>query len=186
MSLLRPSARRLAAALGGPRPFAAAGVGAGSRALLASPAVAPAGLPRAAGAMRLQARGFVRPSGALLGPKMDAARKIEDARAAGGKPDISVVTTARDEAEKELGISAWNIWEKEVSTFEWFFAGTEITYVLEGEATVTPNGDWSGCQAVSFRAGDLVTFPAGMTATWVIKAPIKKHLSFPWGKPLAK
>jgi len=93
---------------------------------------------------------------------------------------------SRESAESELSISDWGVWEKEVSTFDWFFAGTEVMWLIEGEATVTPTGDWAACKPVSIGAGDFVTFPAGMTATWTITAPVKKHFNFPFGKPFAK
>mmetsp|Transcript_10422 Transcript_10422/g.15609 ORF Transcript_10422/g.15609 Transcript_10422/m.15609 type:complete len:183 (+) Transcript_10422:123-671(+) len=133
-----------------------------------------------------QAARAISTSQASRGPNMDAARSMEDSRARGEKPNASVVTMEKGDAEAELDISSWGIWEKEVSTFDWFYGGTELMYILEGAASVQPTGDWSSCQAVSFKAGDLVTFPAGMTATWTVKAPIKKHFNFPFGKPLAK
>ncbi|MEQ1766872.1 MAG: cupin domain-containing protein, partial [Methylotenera sp.] len=45
-------------------------------------------------------------------------------------------------------------------------------YILEGEVTITPN---DGSAAVSFQAGDLVTFPAGLSCTWNIKKALRKH-----------
>ncbi|OIR17628.1 cupin domain protein [mine drainage metagenome] len=70
-----------------------------------------------------------------------------------------------------LGVTSWPIWTKEVSQFPWFFGTQEIAYILEGEVTVTPDGD----EAVSFQTGDLVTFPAGMSCTWHVKKALRKH-----------
>jgi len=70
-----------------------------------------------------------------------------------------------------LGISKWPTWQKEVSTFSWTFPEQEIAYILEGECVITPTGG----SAVTFGKGDLVTFPAGMTAKWEVKKPLYKH-----------
>ena len=72
---------------------------------------------------------------------------------------------------KEQGIYEWPIWEKEVSRFDWHYDSQEICYLLEGQAEViTPDGD-----SVRFGAGDLVRFPAGLSCTWEITKPVKKH-----------
>lgn len=74
----------------------------------------------------------------------------------------------------ELGVSSWPTWSKEVSTFPWTYGEQEIAYVLEGEVVVTPkNGE-----PVKFGKGDLVTFPAGMSCTWEVKQPLRKHYQF--------
>lgn len=70
-----------------------------------------------------------------------------------------------------LGISKWPTWSKEVSVFPWVFPEQEIAYILEGECVITPEGG----QPVSFGKGDLVTFPAGMKASWEVKQPLHKH-----------
>lgn len=70
-----------------------------------------------------------------------------------------------------LNVSKWPTWQKEVSVFPWTFPEQEIAYILEGECVITPTGG----KPVSFGKGDLVTFPAGMTASWVVKKPLHKH-----------
>jgi uncharacterized cupin superfamily protein len=72
---------------------------------------------------------------------------------------------------KELGVSGWPIWEKEVSVFPWSYDTNETCYLLEGEVLVTPKGE----EPVRIAQGDLVTFPAGMSCTWEIRQPVKKH-----------
>jgi len=79
--------------------------------------------------------------------------------------------TARLEA---LGVSKWPTWSKEVSVFPWSYGETEVAYVLEGEVVVTPKGG----EPVTFGKGDLVTFPAGMSCTWEVKKPLRKHYRF--------
>lgn len=89
---------------------------------------------------------------------------------------MSQITVEKPSAEKlaTLGVSRWPIWSKEVSTFPWSYGSQEIAYILEGEVTVTPNGG----APVHFSAGDLVTFPAGMSCTWKIEKALRKHYHF--------
>lgn len=71
----------------------------------------------------------------------------------------------------ELGVSSWPNWSKEVSVFPWTYDQTEVAYVLEGEVVVTPDEG----ESVAFGPGDLVTFPAGLSCTWDIRKPLRKH-----------
>jgi len=73
-----------------------------------------------------------------------------------------------------LGVSSWPTWSKEVSTFPWTYSEQEVAYVLEGEVVVTPKGG----EPVKFGKGDLVTFPAGMSCTWDVRQPLRKHYQF--------
>jgi uncharacterized cupin superfamily protein len=81
-------------------------------------------------------------------------------------PDTSRLST--------LGVSSWPTWSKEVSTFPWTYSEQEVAYVLEGEVVVTPQGG----EPVKFGKGDLVTFPAGMSCTWDVRQPLRKHYQF--------
>ena len=74
----------------------------------------------------------------------------------------------------DLGVAAWPIWEKEVSSFPWSYGDAETCYFLEGEVTVTPEGG----EPVTMGKGDLVTFPAGMSCHWEIVKPVRKHYTF--------
>jgi uncharacterized cupin superfamily protein len=73
-----------------------------------------------------------------------------------------------------IGVDDWPIWAKEISTFPWTYDKSETCYLLEGEAVVTPDGG----QPVTIREGDLVTFPAGLSCTWDIRVPVRKHYNF--------
>lgn len=73
-----------------------------------------------------------------------------------------------------LGVSSWPTWSKEVSTFPWTYSEQEVAYILEGEVVVTPQGG----EPVKFGKGDLVTFPAGMSCTWDVRQPLRKHYQF--------
>lgn len=70
-----------------------------------------------------------------------------------------------------LNVTKWPTWKKEVSVFPWVFPEQEIAYILEGECVITPEGG----SPVSFGKGDLVTFPAGLRASWEVKQPLHKH-----------
>lgn len=83
-----------------------------------------------------------------------------------------IVEHAADDARlKALGVSGWPVWSKEVSVFPWTYDAAEVAYVLEGEVVVTPDGD----EPVKLGPGDLVTFPAGMSCTWEVRKPLRKH-----------
>jgi hypothetical protein len=70
-----------------------------------------------------------------------------------------------------LGVFEWAIWTKEVSQFSWTYDSEETCYFLTGEVVVTPDGG----EPVSMGKGDLVTFPAGLSCTWKVVQPVRKH-----------
>ncbi len=74
----------------------------------------------------------------------------------------------------QLGVDTWPIWTKEISEFPWTYGEAETCYLLEGEVIVTSDsGD-----AITIQAGDLVTFPAGLSCRWNILKAVKKHYRF--------
>lgn len=90
---------------------------------------------------------------------------------------MSKITVEHSPSEtrlKELGVNSWPTWSKEVSKFPWSYSEQEVAYVLEGEVVVTPDGG----EPVSFGKGDLVTFPSGMSCTWEVRKPLRKHYRF--------
>ena len=87
---------------------------------------------------------------------------------------ITVEHSPSEATLQQLGVSSWPTWSKEVSKFPWSYGEQEIAYVLEGEIVVTPDGG----EPVSFGAGDLVTFPSGMSCTWDVRKPLRKHYRF--------
>jgi uncharacterized cupin superfamily protein len=88
--------------------------------------------------------------------------------------EIQVEHSPSEEQLTELGVRSWPTWSAEVSEFPWSYDATETCYVLEGRVTVTPDG----CEPVEIEAGDLVTFPKGMSCTWKITQDIRKHYNF--------
>jgi uncharacterized cupin superfamily protein len=75
-----------------------------------------------------------------------------------------------------LGVSpdgnlSFNLWDCTAGTFRWVYNSDEIIHVLDGGATITPVG---GGPARTVKAGDVVYFPRGLVADWVVDNYIKK------------
>ena len=64
-------------------------------------------------------------------------------------------------------------WECGVSEFDWFYDSEETCLLVAGEVTVTHSGG-----GASFGAGDMVTFPRGLSCVWKVTKPVKKHYYF--------
>jgi len=87
--------------------------------------------------------------------------------------EIKVEKLNKGELEKR-GVFGWPIWTKEASKFDWHYDDIEECYLLNGSVTVeTQDG-----KSVSFGKGDFVTFPKGLSCTWDMKEPVKKHYNF--------
>lgn len=71
-------------------------------------------------------------------------------------------------------VQNWLIWTKEVSKFPWTYDNIEECLFLEGQVTVeTKDG-----KKVTFGKGDFVTFPKGLSCTWSVEKPVRKHYKF--------
>ncbi len=88
---------------------------------------------------------------------------------------ITVEHQAEQARLTELGVYAWPIWEKGQSEFPWHYDETETAYILDGEVVVTSA---DGQEIVHLKAGDLVTFAAGLSCRWEIKQDLRKHYQF--------
>ncbi|HXH72319.1 MAG TPA: cupin domain-containing protein [Mariprofundaceae bacterium] len=73
-----------------------------------------------------------------------------------------------------LGVEQWPVWEHGVAEFPWTYGEQETCFILQGSATITPQEG----EPVRIQAGELVTFPAGMSCRWNITADIRKHYRF--------
>jgi uncharacterized cupin superfamily protein len=88
--------------------------------------------------------------------------------------EIVVVHGPERQELRILGVFDWPVWRKDVSAFPWTYGERETCYFLEGEVTVFPSeGD-----PVTVGKGDLVTFPMGLTCTWQVTRPVRKHYRF--------
>ncbi|MCM8799688.1 MAG: cupin domain-containing protein [Candidatus Omnitrophica bacterium] len=86
---------------------------------------------------------------------------------------IEVKKLSKDELNKKK-VFSWPIWEKEVSEFDWYYDKTEECYFLEGKVEVkTQDG-----KIVKFGKGDFVTFEKGLSCTWKVIKPVRKHYNF--------
>ncbi len=88
--------------------------------------------------------------------------------------EIEIEHDPGEERLNDLGVKLWPIWEKDISVFPWHYDSTETCYLLEGEVIVTPQQG----EAVRFGKGDLVTLPQGLSCTWDIRKPVRKHYAF--------
>lgn len=75
---------------------------------------------------------------------------------------------------RDWQVERWPIWTKEASRFPWTYDSQETCYFLEGDVTVTPDGG----APVRMGRGDMATFAAGLSCTWEIHAPVRKHYRF--------
>ncbi|MCM8812653.1 MAG: cupin domain-containing protein [Candidatus Omnitrophica bacterium] len=84
-----------------------------------------------------------------------------------------IVKKPTEKELEELGVAHWKPWSCEVSTFDWTYAEKEIAYILNGRVRVrTPRSE------VRFGVGDLVTFPKGLSCTWIVEKPVRKVYRF--------
>ena len=81
------------------------------------------------------------------------------------------VTNPTSEDLAGQGVFDWPIWEKEVFRFDWHYDTDETCYLLEGRVAVTT----ADGRTVRFGTGDMVAFPKGLSCTWDISVPVRKH-----------
>ena len=87
---------------------------------------------------------------------------------------ISIQSPCNASTIIKYGIKNWPIWECEPSNFEWNYFEKETCLIIEGEATIKiSNGD-----IYKIIAGDLVSFPSGLSCKWEVHKGIKKHYRF--------
>ena len=85
---------------------------------------------------------------------------------------MKVTVKKPTEAEKDEMLSK-PIWECGISEFDWHYDSEETCLIIEGEVTVSYNGE-----NVSFGAGDYVIFPKGLSCIWKVSKPVRKHYVF--------
>ena len=83
------------------------------------------------------------------------------------------VHKATPEELRRLNCASWPIWACGVSKFDYFYDDKETCHVLEGQVTVSAEG-----QTVSFGPGDIVIFPKGLSCVWDVTQPVRKHYRF--------
>ncbi|VFN00192.1 MAG: hypothetical protein BECKG1743D_GA0114223_102855 [Candidatus Kentron sp. G] len=88
--------------------------------------------------------------------------------------EIEIERKPDEERLASRGVRGWPVWTKEESEFPWSYDSSETCYFLEGDVVVTPDGG----EPVQVGAGDLVTFPKGMSCTWKVNKAVRKHYTF--------
>ena len=83
------------------------------------------------------------------------------------------ITVKKATETEKIEMSTKPVWECGVSEFDWHYDSEETCLLLEGEVTVSYDGE-----SVSFGAGDYVVFPKGMSCVWKVSKPVKKHYIF--------
>ena len=73
-----------------------------------------------------------------------------------------------------MAVDKWPVWEKEESSFDWYYDEKETCFFLEGRVDI----ELSGGEIVSLGEGDLAVFPKGLSCTWHIKEKVRKHYNF--------
>lgn len=91
------------------------------------------------------------------------------------RPEIVVVSQPDQDFLAKRGVFDWGTWGCGVSKFPWSYSDAESCYLLAGAVTVTPT---DGRSPATFKKGDFVTFPAGMTCTWDVTEAVEKHFMF--------
>lgn len=76
---------------------------------------------------------------------------------------------------ESLACRSWPIWTHPEAVFDYTYDENEHCLFLEGDVIVTSK---DGLQSVHIVAGDLITFPKGLSCTWDIKKAVKKHYLF--------
>ena len=87
--------------------------------------------------------------------------------------EIKVEKLSQEELKKR-GVESWPIWTKEVSKFPWSYDSIEECLILEGQVTV----EIKDGKSVKFGKGDFVTFPKGLSCTWIVEKPVRKYYNF--------
>ena len=87
---------------------------------------------------------------------------------------ITVTSPCPRDLVIDQAMHEWPVWTFGVSRFPWTYTERETCLLLEGDVTVTSeSGD-----AVRFGGGDLVVFAEGLSCTWEVHQPVRKHYRF--------
>ena len=84
--------------------------------------------------------------------------------------EITVKKPTEKERAEMLELPTWGC---DVSEFDWHYDQEETCLLTEGEVEVVHKDG-----SAKFGAGDLVTFPRGMSCVWKVSKAVKKHYIF--------
>ncbi|CAF2069298.1 hypothetical protein Bca4012_087174 [Brassica carinata] len=106
-------------------------------------------------------------------------------------PRIIVEKNPSQDRLDELKFKSWPKWGCSPGKYHLKYEAEEICYIVKGKVKVYPKSssstaassssssldaqvDWS----VEFGAGDIVTFPKGLSCTWDVSLSVDKHYIF--------
>lgn len=84
-----------------------------------------------------------------------------------------IIEKLTEQEIQTMGVRKWPVWEKEISTFDWFYDEPEQCLFLAGKVIVK-----SEFEEVEIKQGDFVSFPEGLKCTWQVLEPVRKHYKF--------
>ncbi|KAK2994708.1 hypothetical protein RJ640_002514 [Escallonia rubra] len=90
-------------------------------------------------------------------------------------PSIIVETNPSDSRLHELGIKSWPKWGCPPGKYPVKYDAEQTCYFLRGKVKAYPKGS---TEFAEFGAGDLVTFPKGLSCTWDVSVAVDKHYIF--------
>ena len=70
-------------------------------------------------------------------------------------------------------VHMWPTLEKEPCSIDWVFHETEESYFLDGRVVV----ETSDGKRIEVKKGDFTVFPKGLSCTWHILEPLRKHFN---------
>eukprot|EP00596_Hydrurales_sp_CCMP1899_P011006 CAMPEP_0119040716 /NCGR_PEP_ID=MMETSP1177-20130426/10724_1 /TAXON_ID=2985 /ORGANISM="Ochromonas sp, Strain CCMP1899" /LENGTH=127 /DNA_ID=CAMNT_0007006029 /DNA_START=103 /DNA_END=486 /DNA_ORIENTATION=- len=85
--------------------------------------------------------------------------------------------------KEEMGISRWGTWSTRdapkykvgIKSPLKVYDGNELSYIISGKMTITPDEGPSKGVAFPVKAGDFVFFPDGFSCYWFVEEVISKH-----------
>ncbi|CAO2839819.1 unnamed protein product [Amaranthus hypochondriacus] len=78
----------------------------------------------------------------------------------------------------ELGITSWPKWACAAGKYKLRYDAQETCYLVKGKVRAYPKRNESTTSYVEFGAGDLVTFPQGLSCTWDVSLAVDKFYTF--------
>ncbi|EOA17711.1 hypothetical protein CARUB_v10006083mg [Capsella rubella] len=97
-------------------------------------------------------------------------------------PRIIVETKPSQARLDELKFKSWPKWGCSPGKYHLIYEAEEICYILRGKVKVYPkqpsSSDAEVEWCVEFGAGDIVTFPKGLSCTWDVSHAVDKHYIF--------
>ncbi|KAG2243721.1 hypothetical protein Bca4012_022869 [Brassica carinata] len=106
-------------------------------------------------------------------------------------PRIIVEKKPSQDRLDELKIKSWPKWGCSPGKYHLKYEAEEICYIVKGKVKVYPKSSSSTASSsssssldaqvewcVEFGAGDIVTFPKGLSCTWDVSLSVDKHYIF--------